>query len=263
MIKNIKLFVNDNVESLKQFKLVKEKLIKNDFNVVKEDIFDLAIAIGGDGAFLRTVRKNNFNSDIYYVGINTGHLGFLQDINPKEVDKFIEELKEYKYKVDEIGIQETKVEYENKMDSFYTLNEIVVRDSNLDLLRANISIDEEFLENYVGDGIMIATSTGSTAYNLSYGGSIVYPSFSTLQITSMAPINSNRSRSMINSIIIPDKKIIKIIPENKKVIVSIDGANKCFNDVKDITSTIDNKKIKCLRFSHYSFPKKINEKLLS
>ena len=262
MIKNIKLFVNDNLDSLNKAKLVKDKLNDNGFVVVDDDKYNLAIAIGGDGAFLRTVRKNNFNSDIYYVGINTGHLGFLQDINPEEIDKFIAELKEKKYTIDKIGIQETKVKYLDKQNDYYSLNEIVVRDNNLDLFKAGVYIDEELLEDYVGDGLMVATSTGSTAYNLSYGGAIVYPNFATLQITSMAPINSKRSRSMTNSIIIPDKKVIKIIPEKKDVLVTIDGINEKFNDVNYIESTIDKKKIKCLRFSHYSFPKKINEKLL-
>lgn len=262
MIKNIKLFVNDNLDSLNKAKLVKDKLNDNGFVVVDDDKYNLAIAIGGDGAFLRTVRQNNFNSNIYYVGINTGHLGFLQDINSNEIDKFITELKEKRYKIDRIGIQETKVNYLDKQNNYYSLNEIVVRDNNLDLFKANVYVDDELLEDYVGDGLMIATSTGSTAYNLSYGGAIVYPNFATLQITSMAPINSNRSRSMTNSIIIPDKKIIKIISEKKDVLVSIDGINEKFNDVNYIESTIDKKKIKCLRFSHYSFPKKINEKLL-
>ena len=263
MIKNIKLFVNNNKESIKQSKIVKDKLITNGFNVVEDDKFELAIAIGGDGSFLRTVRDNNFNGNIYYVGINTGHLGFLQDINPEDVDKFIEELMNKNYKVDKIGIQETTVIYENKEEEFYSLNEVVIRDANLDLLKAKVYIDDEYLEKYVGDGLMIATSTGSTAYNLSYNGSIVYPSFSTLQITSMAPINSIRFRSLINSIIIPDKKIIKVNPKNKNILITVDGVNEVFDNVKEIRCTIDEKIIKCLRFSHYSFPKKINEKLLS
>ena len=175
----------------------------------------------------------------------------------------IEELINKNYKVDKIGIQETTVIHNDKEEEFFSLNEVVIRDANLDLLKAKVSIDDEFLEKYVGDGLMIATSTGSTAYNLSYNGSIVYPSFSTLQITSMAPINSIRFRSLINSIIIPDKKIIKINPKNKNILITVDGVNEVFTNVKEIRCTIDEKIIKCLRFSHYSFPKKINEKLLS
>lgn len=263
MIKNIKLFVNDNTNSIKEAEIVKTKLALNGFEVTEGPIYDLAIAIGGDGSFLRMVRANNFNSDIYYVGINTGHLGFLQDIKPDEIDTFISELKDRAYGIDDVGVQETSVGSEDQITKFYTLNEIVIRDQNLDLLRASVYIDDDFLETYRGDGIMVATSIGSTAYNLSYGGSIVYPAFSTLQITSMAPINSNAYRSLVNSLIIPENKVVKIIPENSSIILTVDGENNMFNGVTTINSSIGNKTIKVLRFKHYSFPRKINEKFLS
>ena len=261
MIKNIKLFVNGRDNSIEFAKLVERKLKINDFNVV-EDNYNLGIAIGGDGTFIKMVRDNNFNSDIYYVGINTGHLGFLQEVKIDEVDKLIDELKNNKYKVCNVGIQETNVKHLNGEDNFYSLNEIVVRDSDLKILKTNVYINDDFLEEYTGDGLMIATSTGSTAYNLSYGGSIVPPEFSTLQITPMAPINSRVYRSMQNSIIIPEKTKVKLSPNNKKVLVSIDGLNNIFEEVDTISTSIEDKKIKCLRFSHYNFPQKINEKLL-
>ena len=78
----------------------------------------------------------------------------------------------------------------------------------------------------------------------------------------MAPINSRVYRSMQNSIIIPEKTKVKLSPNNKKVLVSIDGLNNIFEEVDTISTSIEDKKIKCLRFSHYNFPQKINEKLL-
>ena len=110
MIKNIKLFVNNNDESIKTAKLIKDKLSQNGF-VISEDNYELAIAVGGDGSFLRMVKSNNFNSDIYYIGINSGTLGFMQEVKLDEIDKFIMELKNNLYKVEEIGIQETIVNH--------------------------------------------------------------------------------------------------------------------------------------------------------
>ncbi len=263
MIQNIKLFINDNTKSIKEAELVKTKLVNSGFKVVESDNFELGIAIGGDGSFLRMVHLSNFDSEKYYVGINTGHLGFLQDIKPNEIDKFIRELKSRTYTIDDIGIQETIVGYKNGISRFYTLNEIVIREKELDLLNADLYIDGEHLEIYRGDGIMIATSIGSTAYNLSYGGSIVYPAFSTLQITPMAPINSNAYRSLPNSIIIPENKVVRIEPNKPNIILTADGENNIFEDVDSINSSIGDKTIKVLRFKHYSFPRKINEKFLS
>ena len=262
MIKNIKLFVNNNEKSIELAELVKDKLIKSDF-IIDDNNFDLGIAIGGDGSFLRMIKNTKFDSEPYYVGINAGHLGFLQEVKSDEINKLIEELKKEKYKVSNIGIQETQVVSNDKEENFYSLNEIVVRDSDLKILKTDVFINDDFLEEYIGDGIMIATSTGSTAYNLSYGGSIIPPEFSTLQITPMGPINSKVYKSVPNSIIEPENTKIKIFPKNKDILLTIDGDNKYFNDVDHINSSIENKKIKMLRFSHYNFAQKINEKFLS
>ena len=264
MIKNIKLFVNKNDKSLGTAKLIKDKLTNNGF-IIDDKNYDLAIAVGGDGSFLRMVKQNNFNSDIYYIGINSGTLGFMQEVKVEEIDKFIEELKNNKYKVEEIGIQETIVNYENSSSRFYSLNEIVIRDKNLKVVKLDINIDNDLLERFLGDGILIASSSGSTAHNLSYGGSIVYNTFTSLQITPMGPINSKVYRSLINSVIVPDKKEIILKPEenHKNLIVTVDGENNVYNNVDNITTKIEDKKIKCLRLSHYNFPEKINEKLLT
>lgn len=263
MIRNIKLFVNNNEESIRTGKLIKDKFIRNRFNIVDEN-FDLGIAVGGDGVFLRMIKDSNFNSVVYYVGVNSGTLGFLQEVKIDEIDKFISELENNDYKVEEIGIQETVINHGNGTSRFYSLNEIVIRDRNLKVVKLDISIDGDLLEKFIGDGILVASSSGSTAYNLSFGGSIVYNTFTSLQLTPIAPINSKVYRSLLNSVIIPDKRVISIVPEIDKrdLLVTIDGENNFYNDVDSIETKIDSKKIKCLRLSHYNFPQKINEKLL-
>lgn len=266
MIKNIKLFINNNDKSVQIGKLVKDKFVQNGF-IITDENFDLGIAVGGDGAFLRMIKNSNFNSNICYVGINSGTLGFLQEVKVDEIDKFIKQLKNDDYKVEDIGIQETTINHGNSSSKFYSLNEIVVRDRNLKTLKLDIKIDGDLLEKFIGEGILVASSTGSTAQNLSYGGSIVYNTFSSLQITPIAPINSKVYRSLLNSVIIPDKKVIEIVPDlsisDRELIVTVDGENNFYKDISDITTKIDSKKIKCLRLKNYNFPQKINEKLLT
>ena len=264
MIKRIKLFINNNDISFNTAKIIEDKLIKRGF-IIDDDNYDLAIAIGGDGSFLRMIKSNNFNNDINYVGINAGTLGFLTEIKIDNIDEFINELINNKYKIEEIGIQETTIFHNNSSSKFYSLNEIIIRDKDLKVVKLDIKIDGDLLERYIGDGILIATSSGSTAHNLSYGGSIVYNTFTSLQITPMAPINSKVYRSLLNSVIIPDKKVINVVPniDKRNLIVTIDGENNIYENVENIETKIDNKKIKCLRLSHYNFPEKINEKLLT
>lgn len=260
----VRLFVNEQKISEKNLLDFKTKLLDNGFEIV-ENGYEIAIAIGGDGTFLRMVKETNFASDIAYVGINCGTLGFLQEVKFSDIDIFIEELKKGYYRLDEIGIQETMVEYQDGIAKFYSLNEIVIRRANLKAIHLDISIEKNFLEHFMGDGILIASSIGSTAYNLSVGGSIVYDTFSTLQMTPLAPINTQAYKTIFNSIILPSQKEIILKPHasNQDIIIIIDGEITHYQEVSKITTKIDTKKIKLLRLSHYNFPQKINEKLLS
>ena len=262
MIKKVKLFINDNDTSRNIANILRNKLLENKFDVV-ENNFDLGISVGGDGSFLRMIKASNFDSEPLYVGINSGTLGFLQEVKVEKLDEFIEELKSNKYLIEEIGIQETRVNSIDTTSIYYSLNDIVIRDKYLKTFKCNIKIDNNDIEDFVGDGVLIATSTGSTAHNLSYGGSIVYNTFTSLQITPIAPINSSAFRTIPNSIIIPDKKTITIIPRNEEVILTVDGENNYYKNIDSVETIIDNKKIKFLRFSYYNFPQKINEKLIN
>ena len=262
MIKKVRLFINDNDKSNETALILKNKLLGNGF-IISESDFDLGISVGGDGSFLRMIKSSDFNSNPLYVGVNSGTLGFLQEVKIDKIDEFIYELKNEKYIIEEIGIQETRINRKSETTVLYSLNDIVIRDKDLRALKCNIKIDGNVIEDFIGDGILVATSTGSTAHNLSYGGSIVYNTFSSLQITPMAPINSSAFKTLSNSIIIPDKKVITLTPQNSDVIVTIDGKNNFYNDIINIETVIDNKKIKFLRFSYYNFPQKINEKLIN
>lgn len=262
-IKKIKLFVNHNKESEKIALRVIKKLEQKGFLVV-EDNYDLAIAIGGDGAFLRMVKETNFNSNICYVGINTGTLGFLQEISKNNIDGFVNKLKSKDFKMEYISIQETTIKTRKDLDCFLSLNEIVVRDRDLNTTMLNIKIDEVLLEKFVGDGILIATSTGTTAYNLSFGGSIVYPTFHTLELTPIAPLNSKAYRVLTNSVIIPENKVVILTPlkEKENLLITVDGENKIYEDVLEIRTVVNQKRISCLRMKEYNFINIIQEKFL-
>lgn len=261
-IKSFKLFPNNNEKSLEIEKIIKEKLLNNGF--IESDDYDLAIAIGGDGSFLRMVKNTNFNSDTLYVGINAGTLGFAQEVSADNIDKFILDLKNNRYKVDTIGVEKTKVITNDGNSNFYSLNEIVIRDKDLNTTIINIKIDDIVLEKFVGDGILVSTSVGSTAYNLSYGGSIVYNTLHTLQITPIAPLNSKAYRNLLNSVVIPENKLITLIPNKDKrnILITIDGENNVYDNVTKIETIVSKKRINCLRLNDYNFINIVNEKFL-
>ena len=263
-INKVKLFINNNLKSRKAAEEIKKELINNKFQLVEED-FDLGIAVGGDGSFLRMVTNSNFNSECYYVGINAGTLGFAQDISLEEIKPFIKSLSKENINYDKIGIGEVEVIFKNKtVNKFNIVNEIVIRNEELNTLHANVFVDESLLEKYVGDGLLIATSFGSTAYNLSFGGSIVFNTFDTLQLTPIAPLNNKSYRNLINSVIIPSNKIITIEPNtnDNNLLITVDGKNTFLNEVEKIKVVINNKTINIIRKKDYDFIKKVNEKFI-
>ena len=262
-IKRIKIFANKNDKSLSLKDEVANKLIENDFEIVDNN-FDLGIAIGGDGSFLRMIKDNNFDSDTYYIGINAGTLGFAQEVEINDIEEFINDLKEDQFLVEEIGIQESTIYNENnKMDEFYSLNEIVVREKTLNTLKLDVYIDNYLLENFAGDGILVATSFGTTAYNLSFGGSIIYNTFHALELTTIAPLNNKTYKTIYNSIVLPQNKNITLLPtKTDNLIVTVDGVNKVYDNVIKIETIMKDKTIKCLRNKDYNFIKKINEKFI-
>ena len=142
------------------------------------------------------------------------------------------------------------------------VNEIVVRDKELNTLLCNVMIDNSYLEKFIGDGLLISTSFGSTAYNLSFGGAIIYNTFHTLEITPIAPLNNKAYRTLLNSVVVPSDKKITLIPDKKSLLITIDGENNYYDDVSSIEIYMENKTIKCYRNIDYDFCKKINEKFL-
>lgn len=263
-LKIYKIFANNDKQASEIASNLRTQLNANGF-VENEDYFELGIAVGGDGSFLRMVKACRFNPRIYYVGVNAGTLGFLQEIKPNKIKDFIAKLKANYFKIEEVGIQETTINFgENSQSRFYSLNEIVIREKDLNTAFLNVKVNDVLLEKFVGDGLLISTSTGSTAYNLSFGGSIVYSGLHTLQITPIAPLNSRVYKSLRNSIIIPEDRVVSIKCGKQKnnLLLSIDGENIAFEQVSSIITKISDRKINCLRLSKYDYTKVISEKFL-
>ena len=264
-IKRIKLFINHNEKSEIVAKDLELELKKYGFEIVDKK-YDLAISVGGDGSFLKTLRETNFDDSIYYIGINSGTLGFLQEIDIKDFSEFVKRLSTNNFKVEELSVQETKVITNDTIYTFNSLNEMVVRNKHFKTLRLPTYVDNEFLEEFSGDGLLVSTSTGSTAYNMSLGGSIIYNTLKTLSITPIAPLNNKAYNCLTNSVVVPDDKIIIMKPlDNKKynnLFFMIDGVSVEIDDVLRVETKICDKTIKCLRMNDYHFIKLVNQKIL-
>ena len=260
-IKKINIFPNDEEISIKVVKELERKLQERGY-ILSKDSFDLAIAVGGDGSFLHMVRNCDFDEKINYIGVHTGTLGFSQEIDPNHIDDFLLCLEKEKYKIEKIGVQETNVYSPQSIKSYYSLNEIVIRDIDLKTAYLEININDEILENFVGDGVCICTSFGSPAYNYSLGGAIVDRCFDTLQITPIAPINHNEKSSLKSSYICSVDKIISVKAEDrtKNLLLLLDDSKKIYLDQNTYIETTIGRHINCLCTNNYSYTKRIHEK---
>lgn len=211
--KIINIISNRNYHSQNISKILMQKLSdKGFFPTMKfDDRADLNICVGGDGAFLRAVRENHFTK-IPFIGINTGNLGFYQEISPNNIDDFIEKYIDGRYRIEKLYLVQAIVKTKRRDYTITGINEIVLRNIHHKVIHLDVNIDNFHLQTFSGDGLIISTPAGSTAYNLSAGGSVVYPSLKALQLTPIAPINSKAYRSLASSYVLPGDINIDIRP---------------------------------------------------
>ena len=292
--KAVYIHTNGTELSDKTKELLRSKLERSGFTVLSEFKTDaeLAICVGGDGAFLDAVHKFEF-PPVPFIGINTGHLGFFQEILPEQLDEFIFNYKQGKYSLQPLSTVKAEVvdgrisgndssfsgprtalrSGERKMSfvpetletaEFRALNEVLIKSAQSRSIHLNISIGGSFIERFSGDGILVATSAGSTGYNYSLGGSIVDPRLKLLQVTPIAPMNTTAYRSFTSSILLPSDMTIGIIPEseNAELCVAVDGIEYKYDNIKEINISMAETFVNLLRFEGYDFWNKVKTKFL-
>ena len=145
----------------------------------------MAVSLGGDGTFLRTARKVAL-LDIPILGINTGHLGYLADVPVSEMESVIDDILNDNFIIEPRTMLE--VEWDGIDIPFpYALNEItILKQDTASMIEMRTEINDVHLTNYLADGLIIATPTGSTAYNLSVGAATIEPSSRSFAISPVA-----------------------------------------------------------------------------
>lgn len=225
---------------------------------------ELVISIGGDGSFLQTVHDFEF-PEVPVLGINTGHLGFFPDFSPSDIDLFIKAYLEGDYIVQEIPVLQSSVCTKSDCKDVFAINEVVVKGYKSRTIHLSLGINDHHVQKFSGDGLIVSTSTGSTAYNYAASGSIIDPSINVMQITPLSPINTNAYRSFTSSIICSNQSIVKISPEYRfedSILIVVDGVEYQFKQIVSISNFISDLKLKLLRMSNYEFWSRVTEKFL-
>lgn len=183
---------------------------------------DIVAVVGGDGTLLRTARLFN-GRDVPLFGINRGRLGFLTEFLPDESFFYLEEVISGEYLRTERAMLELLHKRKNtEVMKIAFLNDAVIsRGSFLHPIKIHIGIDERSLYTFSGDGLIISTATGSTAYSLSAGGPIVTPSIKNICIVMPICPHTLAVRPMIVPTRTPIK--VRVISESEKILLRIDG----------------------------------------
>ena len=181
---------------------------------------DVVLAFGGDGTILSTARAVGA-SGVPILGVNLGGLGFLTEVTIEELYPTIEKIINNHYLIVERMVVEACVRDKDGDETYYALNDIVVdRGGFSRVIRVDVFIDDNYLNTYLGDGLIIATPTGSTAYSLSAFGPILFPTVNCMIINPICPHSL-----IVRPVVIPDTSVIRIVPHlrDNVITMSVDG----------------------------------------
>ncbi|MFS5716985.1 NAD kinase [Streptococcus agalactiae] len=232
-----------------------------DFYLSKKDP-DIVISIGGDGMLLSAFHMYEKQLDkVRFVGVHTGHLGFYTDYRDFEVDTLINNLKNDKGEQISYPILKVTITLEDgRVIRARALNESTIKRIEKTMV-ADVVINQVVFERFRGDGILVSTPTGSTAYNKSLGGAVLHPTIEALQLTEISSLNNRVYRTLGSSVIIPKKDAIEIVPKRVGVYtISIDNKTDHYKNVTKIEYSIDEKSINFVSTpSHTSFWERVND----
>jgi NAD+ kinase len=239
-----------------QIKTVQYNVLKN------EDIkgfIDIFITLGGDGTLLDMVNVIR-DTGIPVIGINFGRLGFLATINKSDIAAAIFAVVNRQFTLDSREL--ISIDSESKIfgDDNFALNDITIhKRDDAAMIITRVYLDDEFLNSYWGDGIIISTSTGSTAYSLSCGGPIIFPQSKNFVLTPVSPHNLN-----VRPIVLPDSSTLSFEVEyrNNNYLVSCDSRTAVVDKTMRFSVKKAGFQLNLIRLNNESYLSTLRNKLL-
>jgi NAD+ kinase len=250
-------------EDLKQ-QLISKSGISDTYEIFKshKDFnsgIDLAISMGGDGTFLKTVSYIR-NSGVPIIGINTGRLGFLANISKDQIFEALSQVREKKYEFERRSLLRVLTDDDLFGDDNFALNELTLfKKDTSSMITVHASLDNKYLNSYWADGLIVATPTGSTAYSLSCGGPIITPGCQVHILTPIAPHNLN-----VRPMVVPDHLPISLEVEgrDRTYLLSLDGHSKSIRQGEKVIVNKAEFRINVVKFENNNFLDTIRNKML-
>ena len=219
---------------------------------------DIMFSLGGDGTFLEAVSIVQ-DYGIPIVGINTGRLGFLADISPEGIESAVNLILKGKYKLEQRSLVQLEL-LNGEWEGFScALNEISIQKRYTTMITIHTYLNDNYLNSYWADGLIISTPTGSTAYSMSVGGPIMSPDSGNFIISPLAPHNlTNRP------VIVPDNNLIRIEVEcrDDSYLLSLDSRTEIMKSNIHLQLKRAGFTIKTLRVRDATFYDTLRNKLM-
>ncbi len=218
---------------------------------------DALVTLGGDGTLLSTVRRSN-NFDIPILGVHAGKLGFLADIDPDEMESFIEDMVKGHYRIDRRLMLEAEMRTKHGIKKLFAFNDIVITRSSISkMIHIDAFAEDKHFNTYWGDGLILSTPTGSTAYNLSAGGPVLYPLTPAFIITPICPHSLTQ-----RPVVLPGYLEISLKTQDEQAVVSIDGQEMHeFNSEDVIKIKVSSQTAKLIHRVEHNYFDVLKEKL--
>lgn len=216
-------------------------------------------SLGGDGTFLKSFLVAKKGA-IPLVGINTGRLGFLSDISREEIESAITDILDGNILIDERTVLELEIVSEKPTELQYALNEIAVTKlDSASMINIHTFVNNEFLNTYWADGLIVATPTGSTAYSLSVGGPILTPDSENIVVSPIAPHNLT-----VRPVVVPDHHSVTLKVEGRGLhfLASVDSKSEPVYFTESLKIRKASFKVKTIRLKNHSFFSTLRSKLM-
>ncbi|MEA3374251.1 MAG: NAD(+)/NADH kinase [Campylobacterota bacterium] len=179
---------------------------------------DILVTVGGDGTLISAVRRS-YAEQLPVLGLHAGKLGFLADIAVDELESFVKKLKKGDYRIDKRAMLEATITTKKGENRVIAFNDIVLtRPSISKMIHLEMFVDNRSFNTYYGDGVIISTPTGSTAYNLSSGGPVLFPQTQVFALTPISPHSLTQ-----RPVVMPGHYAIEVTTPDKSALVIVDG----------------------------------------